>query len=61
MAKSAGYVSADYLRKVAALGEQVKQLSYELMIVTPGDQCHGQFRLRHRLNRLFRCNQNSRF
>lgn len=38
MTKSAGYVSADYLRKVATLGQQIKQRSYELMAVTPGDQ-----------------------
>ncbi|MEW5756276.1 MAG: methyltransferase domain-containing protein [Pseudomonadota bacterium] len=36
MAKSAGYVSAEYLRKVAALGKQIKQRSYELMTLAPG-------------------------
>lgn len=36
MAKSAGYVSADYLRKVAELGQKIKQRSYELMALSPG-------------------------
>jgi len=36
MARSAGYVSADYLRKVAELGKQIKQRSYELMAIAPG-------------------------
>lgn len=36
MAKSAGYVSAEYLRKVAELGRQIKQRSYELMAIAPG-------------------------
>lgn len=36
--KSAGYVSADYLRKAAELGQRVKQRSYELMAVTTGSR-----------------------
>lgn len=36
MARSAGYVSAEYLRKVAALGRQIKQRSYELMALSAG-------------------------
>jgi ubiquinone/menaquinone biosynthesis C-methylase UbiE len=37
MAKSAGYVSADYLRRVAELGKQIKQRSYERMAISPGN------------------------
>lgn len=38
MTKSAGYVSADYLRKAAELGQQIKQRSYELMAVKTGSR-----------------------
>lgn len=36
MARSAGYVSADYLRKVAELGRRIKRRSYELMEIEQG-------------------------
>ncbi len=38
MAKSAGYVSPDYLRKAAELTQQLKQCTYELMQLTEGVQ-----------------------
>ena len=38
MTKSAGYVNADYLRKAAALGQRIKQRSYELMAVKNGSR-----------------------
>ncbi len=38
MTKSAGYVSAGYLRKAAELGQQIKQRSYELMAVKTGSR-----------------------
>lgn len=38
MARSAGYVSADYLRKAAEATRRLKDRSYELMAIRPGDQ-----------------------
>jgi ubiquinone/menaquinone biosynthesis C-methylase UbiE len=37
MAKSEGYVSADYLRKVADIGKHIKQRSYECLEIKAGD------------------------
>lgn len=38
MSKSAGYVSADYLRKAAAMTQTLKQRTYTLMNIQPGHQ-----------------------
>ena len=37
MAKSEGYVSAEYLKKAADITRQIKQRSYELMQISAGD------------------------